>query len=362
MKSKTSCAAGALVLATSLALPALANDAAVERAFKDKKVTITVGFDAGGTYGLYSQIMAHHLKPFIPGHPTIVVQYMPGAGGIKASNYAFNVAAKTGLNLFMPPDTVVISNILEPKTTRYKANQFYYLGNAVQTNSVLVFRSDKNINTLADLQKTPVIAGSTGTGSQTFLLPAMLNGVFGTKIKIIQGYKGSQKAMLAMEQKETDGASLTWASWTATRGKWFETGYAKPVLQLGVNKDPALQNLPMLTDLAVTPEQKQIVGFMASLGAVGRSLTVPPKTPAHISASLRAAFEKMAYSPAFKEEANRRKLDVAPMKGEDLQKVVGEMMKVSPEVATMAREAIMVRGRKVEGETSPRERRGRPAR
>ena len=336
----------ALALAAAISAPALANDAALERALKGKRVTITVGFDAGGTYGLYSQLIAHHLQPLLPGKPTIVVQYMPGAGGIKASNYAFNVMPKTGLNLFMPPDTVVISNLLDPKSTRYKADQFYYLGNTVQTNSVLVFRTDKNINTLADLQKTPVLVGSTGAGSQTFLVPAMLNGVFGTKMKIIQGYQGSQKTMLAMEQKETDGAALTWASWTATRGKWFETGYAKPVLQLGVNKDPALTNLPMLSDLAVTDEQKQIVRFMSSLGAIGRSLTLPPKTPVQIADPMRAAFEKMATGKAFKDDANSRKLDVAPMGGAELQKVVSEMMKVSPDVAKKAREAIMVKGRK----------------
>jgi len=339
-------AASALVFAIAVVSPGLADNAALERVFKDKRMTITVGFDAGGTYGLYSQIMARHLQPLLPGKPTIVIQYMPGAGGLKASNYAFNVMPKTGLNLFMPPDTVVISNLLDPKSTRYKADQFYYLGNAVQTNSVLVFRTDKNINTLADLQKANISVGSTGTGSQTFLVPALLNGVFGTKIKIIQGYQGSQKAMLAMEQKETDGASLTWASWTATRGKWFETGFAKPVLQLGVNKDPALMNLPMLIDLATTDEQKQIVNFMASLGAIGRSLTVPPKTPMQIAEALRAAFGKMATSQAFKDEAKSRKLDVAPMDGAALQKVVADMMKIRPDIAMKAREAIMVKGRK----------------
>ncbi len=338
--------AAALVLATAIATPAFAQDAALDRVFKGKRLTITVGFDAGGTYGLYSQLIAHHLQPLLPGKPTIVVQYMPGAGGIKASNYAFSVMPKAGLNLFMPPDTVVISNLLEPKNTRYKADQFFYLGNAVQTNSVLVFRTDKNINTLADLQKAKVIVGSTGTGSQTFLVPALLNGVFGTKIKIIQGYQGSQKTMLAMEQRETDGAALTWSSWTATRGKWFETKFAKPVLQLGVNKDPALMDLPMLSDMAVTDEQKQIVKFMSSLGAIGRSLTLPPKTPNNVAEALRTAFGTMATSKAFKDDASSRKLEVAPMAGAELQKIVSDMMKISPETAKRARESIMIKGRK----------------
>ena len=105
-------------------------------------------------------------------------------------------------------------------------------------------------------------------------------------------------------------------------------------------------DLPMLSDLATTDEQKQIVLFMSSLGAIGRSLTLPPKTPAQIAAPMRAAFEKMSTGKAFKDDANSRKLDVIPMSGEDLQKSISEMMKVSPDLAKKAREAIMVQGRK----------------
>ena len=129
-------------------------------------------------------------------------------------------------------------------------------------------------------------------------------------------------------------------------GETCKTGFAAPVLQVGVHKDPALANVPMLLDLATDPEQKQIVTFMSSLGAIGRSLTLPPKTPQSLATAMRDVFERMVTGDAFRKEAAERKLDVNPMKGAGLQQTVAEMMKASPELAKKAREAIMVRGRK----------------
>ncbi|MEK9684373.1 MAG: tripartite tricarboxylate transporter substrate-binding protein [Rhodospirillaceae bacterium] len=340
----------ALGLTTALVAGSISTNSLADQekvpAYKGKQVTITVGFDAGGTYGLYAQLFAKYLKESVPGNPAVVVQYMPGAGGMKASNYAFNVMPKNGFNLFEPPDTVVITNLLEPKKARYDARQFKWLGTAVQTNAVLVLRSDTNVKTLEDLRKTRVNVGSTGSGSQTFLIPAMLNGMFGTKMKIIQGYAGSQKAMLAMEKKELDGISLTWGSWKATRGEWFKNGFATRILQVGINKDPDLADVPILLSLVKDGEMKKIVGFMSSLGAVGRSLVFPPKTPKMNVELMRASFQKVIFSDVFKTDANKRRLDVNPLSGEELEKIVGQMMDIDKPLVERARQIIMVKGRK----------------
>jgi len=338
-------AAATAAVAVILSSQALANPA-MERAYKGKKVTITVGFDAGGTYGLYAQLFSRYMSVNVPGKPTFVVQYMPGAGGMKASNYAYNVMPKNGFNLFEPPDTVVITNRLEPKKARYDARKFQWLGTAVQTNAVLVLRSDTNVKTLEDLKKTRVNVGSTGTGSQTFLIPAMLNGIFDTRMKIIQGYAGSQKAMLAMEKKELDGISLAWGSRKATRSEWFKNGFATRVVQVGINRDPDLQNVPILLSMVPDGDMKKIVGFMSSLGPVGRSLVFPPKTPRANVEMMRKAFEDAVFSDIFKNDANKRKLDVNPLKGAELEKIVNHMMDVDKAVIEKARQLIMVKGRK----------------
>ena len=314
--------------------------------YQNKKVTITVGFDAGGTYGLYAQLFSRYLKNNVPGNPTFVVQYMPGAGGMKASNYAYNVMPKNGFNLFEPPDTIVITNLLDPKKARYDARKFNWLGTAVQTNAVLVLRSDKNVQTIEDLKKISVNVGSTGSGSQTFLIPAMLNGIFGTKMKIIQGYAGSQKAMLAMEKGELDGISLTWGSWKASRGEWFKNGFATKIVQIGINKDPELERVPILLSMVPNGDLKKIVGFMSSLGAVGRSLVFPPQTPQANVKLMREAFETTVFSEDFKTDANKRKLDVNPLSGEALEKTVNEMMDIDKALIQKARQLIMIKGRK----------------
>jgi len=341
---------GALALTASCflsaAMPAAASTDAMERAYKGKKVTIVVGFDAGGTYGLYSQLLAQYLSSRIPGNPTIIVQYMPGGGGLKATNYAFKVMPKTGLNWIMPPDSVVVSNLLEPDKARYDVRKFAFMGNVVQTNAVLVLRADKGVKTLEDLKKTQVIVGSTGTGSQTFLVPSALNAVFGTKIKIVQGYKGSMNMMQSVEQGEIDGGSLTWGAWSANRPAWFRDGYALPVVQLGIEKDPDLPNVPMLSEFARNDEEKQIVALISSLGPVGRSLALPPGVESAKIDMLRAAFAATVADPQFRENANKRRLDVNPMSGEALQKVVEELMNVPPAVVQRARDQIMRRGAK----------------
>jgi len=345
---KSTLSRGALALTTTcalaLALPAAASADVMERTFKGKKVTIVVGFDAGGTYGLYSQLLAQYLAPRIPGKPTIIVQYMPGGGGLKAVNYAFKVMPKTGLNWIMPPDSIVISNLLEPDKARYDARKFTYLGNVVQTNAVVVVRADKGVKTLEDLQKTQVIVGSTGTGSQTFLVPSTLNALFGTKIKIVQGYKGSMNMMQSVEQKEIDGGSLTWGAWSANRPAWFKDGYALPIVQLGMEPDPDLPKVPMLSSYAKSDEDKQIVALISSLGPIGRSLALPPGVDMARAELLRAAFAATVADPAFRENAKKRRLDVNPMSGEALQKVVEDLMKVPPTVVKRARDQIMKRG------------------
>jgi tripartite-type tricarboxylate transporter receptor subunit TctC len=264
---------------------------------------------------------------------------MPGAGGIKATNYVYNVAPKDGLTLFMPPDTLIISELLRPKAVKYKSGDFTWLGTAVQSNSVIAIRGDAGIKTVQDLKGKQIIMGSTGKGSQTFLMPMLANGVFNSQFKIVSGYKGSRKAQLAMEQGEVQGISLTWLSWKSAKEKWFKEGFAKAVVQIGVTKEKDLPNVPMLSDL-VTGEDKKIVNFMASMGPIGRGLVVPPGVPQDRVAFLRAAFDKTVSDPNFAADAEKRKLRVISAGGAEIQSIVTESLKVSEPTVRRAQSII----------------------
>lgn len=306
--------------------------------YKGKTLKIVFGFGVGGTYGKYSQILAQYLAPYT-GAEKVITQSMPGAGGIKSANFMYNVAKPDGLTLFMPPDTIVISELLRPKAVKYKSNDFQWLGTAIQSNSIIVLRADAGIEKVSDLKSKQIIMGSTGKGSQTFLMPSLVNGVLDAKFKIVSGYKGSRKTQLAMEQNEVQGVALTWLSWKSAKEKWFTDGFAKPVVQIGVQKEQDLPDVPMLADL-VSGEDKKIVNFMATMGPLGRGLVVPKGTPKDRVEFLRAAFNKTVADPNFIVNAEKRKLRVQAATGAQLQKIVNDSLKVSEDTVKRARAII----------------------
>lgn len=333
----------ALALAGAAAVPAQAQD--VADTYRGKTVKILFGFSVGGTYGQYSLLLSEHLPRFIPGNPNIITQSMPGAGGLKATNYAANVLPKDGLNLFMPPDSIIINQLLRPDAARYESDDFTWLGNVVESNSVIVTTKRSGITTWEDALNNSVIVSSTGKGSQTFLVPQMLNGVFGSNFDIIMGYKGSRGSTHAMELGETQGVSLTWLTLKKNRPKWFDDSdhdtKATPIIQVGFRKESDLQDIPLARDLAKTKEDRQIVDFIASLGPLGRGLAVPPGTPEHLTTALRKAFAELVNDPEFIAAAEKRQLLVQPKTGEEVQAIVEEVLEISPEVVERARKAIL---------------------
>jgi tripartite-type tricarboxylate transporter receptor subunit TctC len=331
---------GFAAISATPATPAKAD--AVSDFYKGRTVRITQGFSVGGTYGRYAAMFAQFLPRYIPGNPTVIAQRMPGAGGLKAANYAFNAMPKDGSHLLEPLDSLVIAQLLRPKAAKFKANEFTWLGNAIQSNAVIVIRSDKGINKLSDLKGKVINMAASGKGSQTFLMPALLNGLYGAKFKITTGYRGSSPMRLAMEKGEADGISLTWLAWRSAVPQWFKPGgFAKAIVQIGVEKEKELPNVPMFSDVVTSKEDKQIVAFMASMGPVGRGLVVPPGVPADRVAALRKAFSQMVADPEFIAEATKRRVRVNALSGEEVQKFVSEALKVSPELVKRAQKLIL---------------------
>ena len=152
--------------------------------YSGKTVTILVGFSAGGTYGKYSRMLAQFMGSHIPGTPRVKVQHMPGGGGLKAMNHAYNRLPKDGTGLVMPVDTLIVSELLRPEKAQFKSRNFTWLGAVVQTNSVLAVRADTGVRSASDLRNIEVVMGATGKASPTFLIPSTLNGLLGTRLKL----------------------------------------------------------------------------------------------------------------------------------------------------------------------------------
>ncbi len=198
MKTSISITLAAALAATISTAPAFADPAS--DTYKGQTITILVGYGAGGTYGKNSILLARDMAKYISGHPQMVVQHMPGAGGLKATNFAYNVLPKNGMGILMLPNMIAVSEKLRPKKVKYKTDRFTWLGRVIGSNSTLAVRRDSGIRNLADIRKNKLIVASSGTGSPTFLMPSLLNSMLGTKLKIVKGYKGSRKMQLSMEQ------------------------------------------------------------------------------------------------------------------------------------------------------------------
>lgn len=321
----------AAAIASAIALTAGAASAQSAKEFYNgKSVEIYIGYGLGGTYGKSATIMGEHLKGRL-GADSVIVKSMPGAGGLKMTNYYANIAPKDGSAIMLPPDTMAITQMLKPKKAKYNSMDFRWLGAAVRSNSVSAVRADSGVKSWTDLKTKEVPFASSGLGSQTYQIPALINGLLNTKIKIVRGYKGSRKMLLAMEQGEAAGINLTWLAFKTNRKEWFDKGFALPVIQMGPTPDPELAGVPNLKDL-VKAEDRPIVSFMSSLISIGRSLTVRKEVPADRVAFLRAAFEDMAKDPKFIADMQKRKLQVTFTSADDIHKVVKESVSMSPAI------------------------------
>ena len=324
----------------AFALAPTSGQAQSDASLEGKTIRIVVAFGEGGTYGIYAQMLARHIPEFLPGKPTIIVQFMPGGGGIAAANYAYNVMPKDGTGWLMPSESTVVSEVALPGTVKYRADKFAWLGTVTQTNTTIVVRGDSPVKSVEDLKKFPIPMGTTGNGAPTYLMPHLMNSLFGTKMKLIPGYKGAKPVFLAFEQKEVDGSAIAWSAWVAAEPDWFKTGFARPIVQLGLRPDPEIPDVPLLLQMAKTDEERTIVRFLSSMGAIGRSFALPPGMSTERVAMIRGAFAKMVASPAFLAEAKKRKLAVNSLTAAEIQSFVEGVMQMPPATRDRARKLL----------------------
>ena len=339
-----------LGLAIAWGWPHAASTAKAQSMYKGKTITLLIGYGFGGTYGKYARLMSKHLPNHIAGKPNIIVQSMPGAGGLKAANYAYSVMPKQGFHIIEPPDPLVVSQLMRPNKVKFHAPDFTWLGGTNQTNSIFVLRKDSGVTKWQDMRKIEVIAGNTGPGSSSYMVPRLMKVMLKLKIKPISGYKGSRKTILAMEQGEHQGTGFNWLAWNSIAPHWFSKEFggtaepgkeqAIPLMQMGHFNDPDLPNVPMLGDV-VDAKYKPIVSFMATHGLIGRGLVMPPGVSKKVIKQLRASFDNMVKDPAYKSESKKRGLRVIASSGEDIQKMVNDVFKNSdPKIIAQARAII----------------------
>lgn len=312
--------------------------------YKDKTVSIVIGSAAGGSYDAYARLLARHLARFIPGNPVIVSRNMPGAAGVQAANFIYNVAPKDGTAIGATLNTVPLTQLLEPQKAEFKSEEFHWIGGVASLASVLATWHTSGVKTLEDAQRKEVLIGATTPGTTMEMYPLLANNLLQTKFKVITGYKGGAEINIAMERGEVQGrGGNTFLAYSFQNPDWIRDKKINFIFQMTLERDPAHTDTPTLLEYAKTKEQKQIISLMASTETIGRSFMAPPRLPPATSALLRKAFDQVVEDSGFLADAKKAQLDINPISGEKLQQVVAGMTSTPPEIVEMFRDAVQSR-------------------
>ena len=330
--------------AAALALSVTAGpNAALAQAefFKDKTVNIYVGYSTGGGYDVYARMLSRFYGRHIPGSPTVIVTNMPGAGSLRAANYIYNVAPKDGTAMGTVARGAAFDPLFGLPGTQFDATKYNWIGSANDEVSVCVAWHTSAVKNYDDLVAKELIVGGTGGSADTDQFPRVMNGVLDTKMKVIIGYPGGNDVNLAMERGEVQGrCGWSWSSVKSTQQKWLDDKKINVLVQLSMKKHPDLPNVPSVMDAAKTDEQKQILKLIFARQVMGRPFMAPPNVPADRVKALRDGFWAAMQDKEFLEEADKAKLEITPVKGEEIQQLVVDSYKVAPEIAKKAGELI----------------------
>lgn len=307
----------AAVFFGSAIVPAFADS--IEDFYKNKTITITVGYSPGGSYDYYARVFARHMGKYIPGSPTIVVQNMPGGGSLRAANYLFNAAPKDGTALGVLTQTLMLEGPLGTPGVKYNAAEFSYIGRMTLVLETMIAWHEAPAKNIEDVKKYEVIAGGTGPTSPTEGYPRLLNAFAGTKFRIVSGFDGTSELMLAMERREIDALENSWNSVLRTKKEWIEQKKINVLIQAVSERSKQLPDTPTLVEMGSNDEDKAALAYYVSSAGVSRSLVGSPGIPPDRLKALRAAFQAATRDPLLLEEINKSQSEFEPASGEYLE-------------------------------------------
>lgn len=322
-------------LTAAAALLAIAAPASAQEFYKNKTVNFVIGFSVNNGYDTYSRAVARHIGKYLPGKPNVVVQNMPGAGSLAAINYLYNAAARDGTVLGMIDQAAALTQMLDPKNMRADVTKYNWIGRVTDNSAVLYAWHTAPVKKIGDALDKELIIATTGQNSR--MLSALMKNMLGYKFKMLNGYQGAAEAALAMERGEIHALTQPWPILRAEKPDWIRDKKINLLLQVGVDSHPDLGVAPIVTDLARNDEERRIVEFIAGNSRVGRAVVSPPGQPAERVADLRKAFMQATADAEFLAEIKRDNLDLAPMPGGELQRVIARSLEVSPEMVAKAK-------------------------
>lgn len=314
-------------VATVLAVPALAADN-VEQFYRGKTIEFIVGAAAGGGFDLTARPFLPYLSKYMPGHPNFVVRNMPGAAGIIMTNYLTTAAAKDGTVIGMATSNVPFEPRLKTggkNTVRYDPQKLGWIGTPVREPQVSWVWAASGVKTWEDLKTKRIRFGATSVTGDNAIFPAIANKLLGLKSEIVTGYQGVGEIFLAIERGELEANNTAYSNLEISKADWLRDGKIKVVMQFGLERLPALKDVPTIMELVKNPDDLTMLRFFLLKFEMHRPIFAPPGIPAERLEALRTAFDKAVADPGFIADAKRGGIDIHPLGGKEIAKLVDEV-------------------------------------
>jgi tripartite-type tricarboxylate transporter receptor subunit TctC len=310
-----------LMLLAGVIAPAHADD--VESFYKSRSVSMIIGFGVGGGYDLYGRLVSRYMPKYLPANPKIVAENMAGAGSLRTAEYLYSVAPKDGSVIGTFSRTLPLAPLLSG--ANFDSRKFTWLGSVAQDTIVCFTTRSSPIKTWQDFLTKPSSLGGEGAGAEPDIYARFMKNVFGAKVRLVSGYRGTNDIFLAMERGELDGAcGISWGTIVSVHPDYIRDGKINVFVQIGLHKNPALPDVPTLAEVAQNPDQEQLIRLIVTTLAMSRPFAAPPDVPADRKAALIAAFERTTQDPQFKADAERIKLDVDFVPAAAIDKLLAE--------------------------------------
>lgn len=320
------------------ATPAAAQS--VAEFYGGKQITFIVGSTSGGGYDVQARLVARHLGRHIPGNPTIIVQNMPAAGSLAATNHLFNIAPKDGSTIALVQRGMLLIKNWNPAGVRFDLGKFNFIGSVNREVALSVAWADAPVKTTDDLFKTELITGATA-GIDPEITPRLLNSLIGTKFKLVMGYPGVNEIILAMERGEVKAlADWSISSLKAARPTWLPEKKINLLMQIALERNPEFAHVPFALDFVKNDADRAVMQLYLTQKTVARPMIAPPGVPADRMAALRTAFAALATDQQFLADAAKAKLDVSPVPGPEVDKVIAMITSASAETSARLQKAI----------------------
>ena len=312
--------------------------------YKANPVTIVVGFGVGGGYDVYSRALTRHMGRHMPGGPSMLVRNMPGAGSMAAANYIYNNAPKDGSQFATFSRSIPSQPLFDSAGVQFDAQNLNWIGSPASEVSVVFAPSDKKFRTIDDLRTREMAVPASGLGADSAVYPLVINALLGTRMRIVTGYQGSGDFMLAIERGEVDGmGGSSISTLRSTRPQWLKEKKIDLILQIALRKHPDYPDVPLALDFVKDPDDRKVMELIFSRQEIAFPYAAPPGLPADRLAALRKAFNDTLRDTAFVQEAEKMGLEVSPISGDDVLKIVQANYATAPALVERASKAVTQR-------------------